>query len=88
MHVWDNGYPSGGNYWSDYNGADANHDGIGDAAYVVSQYRNNTDRFPLMAPVSVIPELPSWSILPLFTISTLISTLVYLKKRKRRVEDA
>ena len=45
-NVWDDGYPSGGNYWSDYNGTDANHDGIGDTPYVVDA--NNTDRYPLM----------------------------------------
>jgi len=53
---WDNGYPSGGNYWSDYKGQDLYHgpyqnltgsDGIGDTPYVIDA--NNTDRFPLMA---------------------------------------
>jgi parallel beta-helix repeat protein len=47
-NVWDDGYPSGGNYWSDYNGTDSNGDGIGDTPYVLDA--NNTDRYPLMAP--------------------------------------
>jgi hypothetical protein len=52
---WDDGYPSGGNYWSDYNGTDlyrgldqniAGSDGIGDTSYLIGS--NNTDRYPLM----------------------------------------
>jgi nitrous oxidase accessory protein NosD len=43
---WDDGYPSGGNYWSDYTGVDSNHDGIGDTVHVLDG--NNTDRYPLM----------------------------------------
>ena len=54
-NYWDNGYPSGGNYWSDYLGADQNHgpgqnqsgsDGIGDTPYTI--YANGVDRYPLM----------------------------------------
>jgi len=54
-NTWDAGYPSGGNYWSDYNGTDADGDGIGDTPYSV--YENYTDHYPLMNPV-VIPEFP------------------------------
>jgi parallel beta-helix repeat protein len=54
-NFWNNSYPSGGNYWSSYSGAD-NHsgtdqdevssDGIGDSAYNIGG--NNTDYYPLM----------------------------------------
>ena len=41
---WDNG--TEGNFWSNYNGADADGDGIGDTPYTVNE--NNTDNYPLM----------------------------------------
>ncbi len=44
--VWDNGYPTGGNYWSNYNGTDNNNDNIGDTPYTV--YANDADHYPLM----------------------------------------
>lgn len=56
--IWDDGYPSGGNYWSnnaffvdEYQGPNQNvlaSDGIGDAPFVIDA--NNTDKYPLMGP--------------------------------------
>jgi nitrous oxidase accessory protein len=45
---WDDGKE--GNYWSNYVGADANQDGIGDTPYSVNE--KNTDNYPFMNPVS------------------------------------
>jgi parallel beta-helix repeat protein len=49
VNFWDDGVR--GNYWSDYNGIDSNHDGIGDTPYVIDA--NNQDRYPLIEPHSI-----------------------------------
>jgi parallel beta-helix repeat protein len=59
LNVWDDGYPSGGNHWSDYVGADlysgpyqnlTGSDGIGDTPYPINA--DNKDNYPLMEPWS------------------------------------
>jgi hypothetical protein len=60
LNLWDNGYPCGGNYWSDYNGTDiycgsgqneTGSDGVGDSSYVLDA--ENSDNYPLMGPIKV-----------------------------------
>jgi hypothetical protein len=59
-NIWDDGYPSGGNYWCPFgSGFTDTHkgpyqnqtgsDGISDTQYVINAY--NKDRYPLMGPV-------------------------------------
>lgn len=54
VNTWDSSYPSGGNYWSNYNGTDAyrgpyqnvtGSDDLGDTPYVFGS--SNQDRYPL-----------------------------------------
>jgi parallel beta-helix repeat protein len=66
---WDNGYPSGGNYWGDYDGVDflqgpnqdqIGSDGIGDEPYLVQT--SIWDRYPLMSPLGIIHMRPPASL--------------------------
>jgi parallel beta-helix repeat protein len=74
-NVWDEDYPSGGNYWSDYTSVDlcaglyqndTGSDGICDEPNVVSTYEKdnitvcNVDRYPLMSPISIF-EVGMWN---------------------------
>jgi parallel beta-helix repeat protein len=58
-NAWNDTYPSGGNYWSDYTGPDLHRgpyqnetgsDGIGDLSYFIDT--SNKDLYPLMGPFS------------------------------------
>jgi hypothetical protein len=69
-NAWDDGYPSGGNYWSDYqtiypNASEIDSSGIWNTPYVIDA--NNTDHYPLMSPYSASP--------PFVTISPVSATL-------------
>jgi len=63
LNKWDNGYPSGGNYWSELRSVDERigpnqdqlgSDGIIDTPYIV--HGNDTDQYPLTIPPSPISE--------------------------------
>jgi parallel beta-helix repeat protein len=54
-NIWDNG--TEGNFWDDYNGTDADGNGIGDTPYEIytrnrsgALFPKNTDHYPLMTP--------------------------------------
>ena len=66
---WDDGYPSGGNYWDDYGGIDIHSgpnqnlpgsDWIGDSPYVIDG--DSQDDYPLMYPFGMSPSLPPTSL--------------------------
>ena len=59
-NIWNNDYPSGGNYWSNYIDVDncsgpyqneTGSDGIWDHPYVIDE--NNIDRYPLSSPLNM-----------------------------------
>jgi parallel beta-helix repeat protein len=93
-NVWDDGYPSGGNYWDDfpnryptvgddYSGPNQDipgSDGIWDGPYEIDA--NNTDRYPL---THVIPEFPTWtSITPMFIV-LMVAIIVYKRSPKKQM---
>ena len=76
VNIWDNGYPSGGNYWSDYKDVDeksgpyqneTGSDGIWDHPHMICE--NNVDHYPFVKPFTkfkvsellVIPTMLSCS---------------------------
>ncbi len=84
-HTWDNGEK--GNYWSDYNGADGNGDGIGDTPYVIDVL--NADRYPLMqSPANPPTTTSNWPVeiivaVAALSIITVAAAIIFTKKRKK-----
>ena len=89
-NTWDDGYSSGGNFWTGHNWTDfyngpyqnvSGADGINDEPYVFDEY--NVDRYPLMSE-AVVDERYSIALIPLFALATLLVTIASRKRRLRR----
>jgi len=97
--TWDNGYPSGGNYWSNYTGIDekkgpsqteAGNDGIGDTPQIISP--NNTDAYPLMVPYVYAPQptsqqSPVWIYVTIVVVAIAAAIVAFLFLRKRKANN-
>ncbi len=76
-NTWDNGYPSGGNYWSDYedrypDAEEINGSGIWDTPYVIDE--NNQDNYP------IVPEFPTWTSMLLILIMLTVAIAIYKRR--------
>jgi parallel beta-helix repeat protein len=81
-----------GNYWGEYEGADEDKDSFGDTPFMVYQVEfgdtNITcyDNHPLIEP-AIIPEFPSWAILPLVITATLVAIIYKKQLTKNRATN-
>jgi len=77
VNIWDDDYPSGGNYWSDYqerypNATEIDGTGIWDTPYVIDE--NNQDNYP------IVPEFPTWTSMLLILIVLTVATIIYKRR--------
>jgi parallel beta-helix repeat protein len=91
-NTWDSGSNSGGNYWSNYVGKDANNDGIGDSPYTIDS--TNQDKYPLMTTVKSMPINdidPLEAFIPFLTIAVMIILITAISAvfyKSRRIKSA
>jgi parallel beta-helix repeat protein len=79
-NIWNNG--SVGNYWSDYltkypNATQVDNSGVWNTPYNIDT--SNTDHYPLMVPIVIVPEFPSIQATMLFMLLTLLAVIIYKK---------
>jgi len=81
-NVWDDGYPSGGNYWSDYedrypDAEEIDESGIWNTPYVIDA--NNRDNYPL------VPEFSTWISMLLILIGLTVATAIYKRRPNKNI---
>ncbi|TET89273.1 MAG: hypothetical protein E3J35_10300 [Methanomassiliicoccales archaeon] len=94
---WDNGYPSGGNYWSDYGGVDEKSgpdqdqpgsDGIADSPYSIG-WGDSKDRYPFYDhEESVLEEVWLLVLVAVVLIGFLTLLVLFGRKKKEKGEEA
>jgi len=77
VNIWDDGYPSGGNYWSDYeerypNATELDGSGIWDTPYVIDE--GNQDNYP------IVPEFPTRTSMILMLIALTVAVAIYKRR--------
>ncbi|MEE9116526.1 MAG: NosD domain-containing protein [Thermoplasmata archaeon] len=94
---WDNGYPSGGNYWSDYSaydwysGSNQNElggDGMGDSPHQI-EGGSSSDRYPILVgpPKTIFNEIGFWIALVFVLIFVPLAIFFLMRRRKMRKVD-
>ena len=77
INTWDDGYPSGGNYWSDYEdrypyAEEIDGSGMWDTTYVIDE--NNEDNYP------IVSEFPTWTSMLLILIVLTVAIAIYKRR--------